>query len=185
MYVLKITHYNNIASFEKKDSSCICFIAGRHFRSFLSQYVAIQPGYFETLEGKVVGQHQGAAYYTLGQRKGLGIGGAGEAWFVADKDMQRNVVIVVQGTDHPSLYSNNLVATELSWVSGTPPTPPFTCHSKVRYRQEDHPCIIERIENGKMWVRFPQPQRAVTPGQSIVIYEGSSCLGGGMIISKE
>ena len=180
--VRKIARQNNLATSEKKDSTGICFIGERHFRTFLSQYIALQPGNFETTEGKIVGKHQGAAYYTLGQRKGLGIGGAGDAWFVVGKDMQRNAVIVVQGTDHPLLYSDALIATDLSWVSGSPPSPPFVCASKVRYRQEDHPCVIEKIEGGNMHVRFFHPQRAVTPGQSIVIYDGSICLGGGVII---
>jgi tRNA-specific 2-thiouridylase len=179
--VREIARLHHLATSEKKDSTGICFIGERHFRTFLSQHLAMQPGNFETLQGKVVGKHQGAAYYTLGQRKGLGIGGAGEAWFVVGKDMNRGVVFVAQGADHPPLYCDELTAIQLSWVSGQPPTLPYFCHSKIRYRQADQPCIIQKIEEGKAWITFPQPQRAVTPGQSIVFYDGPICLGGGMI----
>ena len=127
----------------------------------------------------------GTAFYTLGQRKGLRIGGAGEAWFVIGKDMERSVVYVTQGSDHPALYCEELFANELSWVSGKSPSLPFTCHSKVRYRQTDQPCVIEKIENGRAWITFPIPQRAVTPGQSIVFYDGPICLGGGIIESLD
>lgn len=179
--VRAIARLHNLATSEKKDSTGICFIGERHFRSFLTQYVAIQPGHFETLQGKVVGKHQGAAYYTLGQRKGLAIGGAGEAWFVVGKDMKRGVVFVEQGADHPALYCDELIATQLSWVAGDSPALPYACHSKVRYRQTDQACIIQEIKGGEASVTFLQPQRAVTPGQSIVFYNGSICLGGGII----
>lgn len=179
--VRKIARDHHLATSDKKDSTGICFIGERHFRTFLSQYLAAQPGNFETLEGKVVGKHQGAAYYTLGQRKGLGIGGAGEAWFVVGKDMNRNAVIVEQGADHPALYCDELTANQMSWVSGKAPSLPYVCNSKIRYRQSDQPCIIQKIEEGRAWITFPQPQRAVTPGQSIVFYDGSICLGGGVI----
>ncbi len=179
--VRHIARQYDLATSEKKDSTGICFIGERHFRTFLSQYVAMQPGNFETLQGKIVGKHSGAAYYTLGQRKGLGIGGAGDAWFVVGKDMNRGVVFVEQGADHPALYCDELFATELSWVAEKPPALPFACKSKVRYRQADQPCVIEKIEGGRAWVTFSQPQRAVTAGQSIVFYDGSICLGGGVI----
>jgi tRNA-specific 2-thiouridylase len=179
--VRQIARTHGLATSEKKDSTGICFIGERHFRSFLSHYVAIQPGNFETLAGRVVGQHSGAAYYTLGQRKGLGIGGPGEAWFVVGKEMNRNVVFVEQGADHPALYCEELMATQLSWVSGKAPTLPFVCQSKVRYRQADQPCCIQKMENDCAWITFPSPQRAVTPGQSIVFYDGAICLGGGVI----
>lgn len=180
--VRQIARAHGIATAEKKDSTGICFIGERNFRHFLSGYLAAQPGAFKTLAGKTVGQHMGALYYTLGQRKGLGIGGAGEAWFVVAKEMEQNIVYVEQGADHPALYCDELVATDLSWVAESPPpVVPFICQSKVRYRQADQPCVIQRIENGKAFVTFPIPQRAVTPGQSIVFYEGSVCLGGGII----
>jgi tRNA-specific 2-thiouridylase len=179
--VRRLARQYHLATSEKKDSTGICFIGERHFRTFLSQYIALQPGNFETLQGKVVGKHQGAAYYTLGQRKGLGIGGAGAAWFVVGKEMNRGVVFVEQGADHPALYCDELIATQLSWVKEIPPLLPFVCHSKVRYRQADQSCVIQKIEEDKAWVTFPNPQRAVTPGQSIVFYDGAVCLGGGII----
>lgn len=179
--VRQIAREYGIATSEKKDSTGICFIGERNFRQFLSQYVSMQPGNFETIEGKKVGTHMGAAFYTLGQRRGLAIGGAGDAWFVVAKDMERNVVIVEQGADHPALYCEELEAVQLSWVAQEAPSVPFTCHAKVRYRQADQPCVIESIEDGKAHVTFPIPQRAVTPGQSIVFYDHNVCLGGGVI----
>lgn len=179
--VRKIARLHGLSTSEKKDSTGICFIGERDFRAFLSQYVALQPGDFQTLDGKVVGQHMGVAFYTLGQRKGLGIGGPGEAWFVVGKDMDRRIVFIEQGADHPSLYSDELVASELTWVGENPPLLPLICHSKIRYRQEDQKCVIEKIEDGKAYISFPNPQRAVTPGQSIVFYNGPYCLGGGVI----
>lgn len=180
--VRRLAREAGLATSEKKDSTGICFIGKRNFRPFLSQYLGFQPGHFETLDGRIVGDHGGAAYYTLGQRKGLAIGGAGEAWFVVGKDMARNAVIVEQGADHPALYCSTLVATELSWVSGkAPELLPYACQSKVRYRQNDQACVIERITEGTAYVSFPEPQRAVTPGQSIVFYQGDVCLGGGII----
>ena len=179
--VRKLARLHNLATSEKKDSTGICFIGERHFRTFLSQYIAIQPGNFETLQGKIVGKHQGAAYYTLGQRKGLGIGGPGEAWFVVGKEMERCVVFVEQGADHPALYCDELVASELTWIAGHSPILPFACHSRIRYRQADQSCVIQKIEEGRAWVTFSQPQRAVTPGQSVVFYDGMICLGGGII----
>lgn len=179
--VRAIAREYQLATSEKKDSTGICFIGERDFRTFLSQYIPIRPGNFETLDGKVVGTHQGAAYYTLGQRKGLGIGGPGDAWFVVGKDMERGVVFVEQGANHPALFSSSLIATNLSWVAEAPPTFPDRYRSKVRYRQEDHPCTIEKIEGDTIWVSFPEPQRAVTPGQSIVFYNGAVCLGGAII----
>lgn len=179
--VRQLARLHHLSTSEKKDSTGICFIGERHFRTFLSQYVAMQPGVFATLQGKLVGKHQGAAYYTLGQRKGLGIGGAGEAWFVVGKDIDQGIVYVEQGADHPALYCDELIAAELSWVAGKPPHLPYACHAKVRYRQADQACLIQKIEGGQAWVSFSQPQRAVTPGQSIVFYDGAICLGGGVI----
>lgn len=128
-----------------------------------------------------MGQHDGVAYYTIGQRKGMAIGGPGEAWFVVGKDMDRNVVILAQGDDHPALYSDSLTASELSWISKQPPQLPYKCQAKIRYRQADQPCLIESIENGVAKVTFGVPQRAATPRQSIVFYDGEVCLGGGFI----
>lgn len=180
--VRKIAKREGLSVHDKKDSTGICFIGKRDFKTFISRYIPYQKGHFETLDGKIVGVHEGAAYYTIGQRKGIGIGGAGDAWFVVGKEMARNVVFVEQGTDHPSLYSKRLIADQLSWV-GTPPLIPFTCKAKIRYRQMDQECVIEKMENGQISVNFLEPQRAITPRQSIVFYDGRRCLGGGMIIS--
>lgn len=165
---------------DKQDSTGICFIGERNFKPFLSQYIKPNPGNFETPEGKVVGKHDGIAFYTIGQRKGMGIGGAGEAWFVVGKDVPRNVVIVAQGTRHPALFCDELEAAEATWVAETP-TFPLKCTAKVRYRQPDQPCEITKIEGDKVWVRFDVPQRAVTPRQSVVFYQGTTCLGGAII----
>lgn len=178
----RIAKLHGLATSDKKDSTGICFIGKRDFKEFLSQHIAYHPGDFETMEGKLIGQHDGMAYYTPGQRKGMGIGGPGDAWFVAGKDPIRNVVKLVQGARHPALYCDELTATELSWISGAPPVSlPFFCKSKVRYRQPDQDCVITKIENGRVHVQFAIPQRAVTPRQSIVFYDDAVCLGGGII----
>ncbi|MDD5240206.1 MAG: tRNA 2-thiouridine(34) synthase MnmA [Sulfuricella sp.] len=165
----------------KKDSTGICFIGERPFREFLSRYLPKQPGNLETPEGRVVGQHEGLAYYTIGQRQGLGIGGQGEPWFVAGKDMARNVLIVVQGHDHPALYKDRLAAADLSWISGQAPHPDWVYAAKIRYRQADAPCSISRVDSTSCEIEFARPQWAVAPGQSVVLYESEVCLGGGVI----
>ena len=171
-----------LATSEKKDSTGICFIGKRDFKEFTGGYLGFSPGNFETLSGTVVGKHDGACFYTIGQRKGMGVGGKGEAWFVVGKDIKRNVVYIEQGENHPALYKSVLSATDLSWVAGHPPsTFPFACSAKIRYRQKEQPCIIEQIEGGCATVRFLEPQRAITPRQSVVFYQGDVCLGGGMI----
>lgn len=174
---------HNLSTAEKRDSTGICFIGKRDFKEFLSQYLPYTPGNFETPEGKIVGQHDGVAYYTIGQRKGLAIGGPGDAWFVVGKDTARNAVIIAQGENHPALYTHSLTACELTWISSPPPCLPYPCKAKTRYRQPDQPCVIESIENGVATVTFPDPQRAVTPQQSVVFYDGDICLGGGFIIT--
>lgn len=179
--VRSIAQQYGLATSEKKDSTGICFIGKRNFKEFLGKHLAFQPGNIERLNGEIVGRHEGVGYYTLGQRKGLAIGGPGDAWFVVAKDIRRNTVIVEQGDDHPALYSSELVATDLSWVISPPSSFPFHCKSKIRYRQEDQPCIIENIVDGRAYISFPKPQRAVTPRQSIVFYQDDLCLGGGMI----
>ncbi|MFI5334105.1 MAG: tRNA 2-thiouridine(34) synthase MnmA [Chlamydiales bacterium] len=169
---------------DKKDSTGICFIGKRDFKTFLNRYLPYQKGEFRTLDGKLVGEHDGIAYYTIGQRKGLGIGGPGDAWFVIKKDVEKNIVFIEQGEDHPALYTTELVATDASWV-GAPPHTPFRCTAKVRYRQPDQTCTITSIESGKLHVVFDAPQRAVTPRQSIVFYDDGICLGGAMISDYE
>jgi tRNA-uridine 2-sulfurtransferase len=183
--VREIARKAGLATSEKKDSTGICFIGERPFREFLNRYLPREPGEMRTPEGKVVGQHEGLMYYTLGQRQGLGIGGGkegtGEPWFVAGKDMQNNVLIVVQGHDHPSLLSDSLRATDLHWIAGHDPRTHWVYAAKTRYRQPDAPCEIDTLDAGQCEIKFAEAQWAVTPGQSVVVYESNVCLGGGII----
>jgi tRNA (5-methylaminomethyl-2-thiouridylate)-methyltransferase len=175
--------------FDKKDSTGICFIGERPFAEFLARYLPAQPGEIETAEGRKVGEHRGLMYYTLGQRQGLRIGGRNDAsedaWYVADKDLRRNVLVVVQGHDHPALLRSELHASQLSWVAGAPPAAEFECTSKVRYRQRDQDCAVRVLGGGRCAVQFADPQRAVTPGQYVVFYRGEECLGGGVIEASQ
>ncbi|WP_417499455.1 tRNA 2-thiouridine(34) synthase MnmA [Methylophaga sp.] len=186
--VRRIAEEAGFINHDKKDSTGICFIGERHFREFLSRYIPAQPGEMRTPEGEKIGQHAGLMYYTLGQRQGLGIGGrkdsTGEPWFVAGKDMDNQILYVVQG-DHPWLWSQNLMADELSWVAGHPPQFPCRAAAKTRYRQPDQACTITQDENGHIQVEFDEKQRAVTPGQSVVFYLDDDCLGGGIIVSTD
>jgi tRNA-specific 2-thiouridylase len=169
----------------KKDSTGICFIGERPFRAFLERYLPKQPGPMRTPDGETVGEHQGLMYYTLGQRQGLGIGGqksgSGAPWFVAAKDMASNTLIVVQGHDHPLLLRQTLTARQLSWTSGSAPDPQRGYTAKTRYRQADVPCRIVDLADDALTLHFGAPQWAVTPGQSVVLYDGDVCLGGGII----
>jgi len=176
-----IAKQHGLATAEKKDSTGICFIGKRDFREFLGNYIPYKEGNLETLSGKIVGKHQGACFYTIGQRKGLCIGGPGEPWFVVGKDVERNIVFVEQGDAHPSLYQSSLNAVEASWISGNDPTEPFQCTAKIRYRQADQACTVVPGENNCLTVRFDCPQRAVTPAQAVVFYQGPLCLGGAVI----
>ena len=170
---------------DKKDSTGICFIGERNFREFLSRYLPAQPGLIQSADGQAIGQHHGLMYYTIGQRQGLGIGGVAgrpdEPWYVIGKDLQHNTLLVEQGHHHPLLYSQTLEASQLNWIEGKPPSLPCHCSAKTRYRQADQRCTIEDIEQGRATVRFDEPQRAVTPGQSVVFYQAEVCLGGGVI----
>jgi len=169
----------------KKDSTGICFIGERPFRDFLNRYLPKKPGIMRTAEGKIVGEHIGLAFYTLGQRKGIGVGGqkgAPEgAWYVAAKDMQNNELIVVQGHEHPLLLRGQLQAEDLSWVAADAPSPEQNYAAKTRYRQADAACRISIPSPGQLQVVFEQAQWAVTPGQSVVLYRDDVCLGGGII----
>jgi tRNA-specific 2-thiouridylase len=173
------------ANHAKKDSTGICFIGERRFTEFLGRYLPAQPGDIVTPEGRVMGRHNGLMYYTLGQRQGIGIGGARDTeaspWYVAGKDMGKNRLLVVQGHDHPLLLSGSLEATHLHWISGQAPALPLRCTAKTRYRQADQGCRISKIESDRCRVEFDLPQRAVTPGQYAVFYAGDECLGGGVI----
>ena len=173
------------ANHDKKDSTGICFIGERRFRDFLARYLPAQPGEIRSVDGELLGEHQGLMYHTLGQRQGLGIGGiqgkGEEAWYVVDKDLERNRLIVAQGQRHPALYHHSLSASQLHWISGTAPAAPMSCSARIRYRQQDQACSIERLDADRCEVRFAMPQRAITPGQSIVFYADDVCLGGGII----
>ena len=176
----------------KKDSTGICFIGERPFKDFLARYLPPKKGEIRRLDdGKVMGEHDGLMYHTHGQRKGLHIGGIKEkgapgggdhdAWFVAGKDMDKNVLYVVQGHDHPALLKGELIAEQLSWVSGQAPHTHWVYTAKPRYRTSDQPCEVERVDAESCEIRFAEPQWALTPGQSVVLYESRVCLGGGVI----
>jgi tRNA-uridine 2-sulfurtransferase len=165
----------------KKDSTGICFIGERPFREFLNRYLPRVPGPIKTPEGKTVGEHIGLAFYTIGQRKGIGIGGAGDAWYVAQKKVDSNELVVVQGHDHPLLLSKSLKAQDATWISGQAPGGISTYSGKTRYRQADAPCMLSQILESEIEVDFSSPQWAVTPGQSVVLYDNDVCLGGGVI----
>ncbi len=185
--VRRIAEEQGLITAKKKDSTGICFIGERKFTDFLSRYLPAQPGKIETPEGQVIGEHQGLMYHTLGQRKGLHIGGQKggggneDPWYVAEKDLDRNVLIAVQGADHPLLKSTGLLASQLHWVDRNPIHEPVKCSVKTRYRQTDIPCTIIPVDDNNIKVIFDEPQVAVTPGQSAVFYSGDICLGGGII----
>ncbi|QFI54312.1 tRNA 2-thiouridine(34) synthase MnmA [Aeromonas simiae] len=182
--VRRIAEELDLVTAKKKDSTGICFIGERKFRDFLAQYLPAKPGPIETVDGQIIGEHQGLMYHTLGQRKGLGIGGRKDAseepWYVVDKEVARNTLIVAQG-EHPRLYSDGLIASQLHWVDRTPIRAPRRVTVKTRYRQQDVPCLIEPIDDLTIRVTFDEPVSAVTPGQSAVFYDGEVCLGGGVI----
>jgi tRNA-uridine 2-sulfurtransferase len=171
----------NLATATKKDSTGICFIGERNFKEFLGNYLPAQPGNMETMSGEVKGKHDGLMYYTIGQRQGLGIGGAGEPWFVVGKDLERNVLLVEQGFHNDLLYSDSITAVNISFVSDKPKPKTFECTAKFRYRQPDNAVTVELQDDGTAKVIFKEPIRAVTPGQAVVFYDGEECLGGGTI----
>ncbi len=182
--VRKIAHDLGFSNYDRKDSTGICFIGERKFRQFLSVYLPPKPGEIRTLdEDETIGKHDGLMYYTIGQRQGLAIGGAGDAWYVADKDLSRKILYVVQGRDHPYLLRSHVYANQTHWIGESPPHVPFPCRAKIRYRQEVQPCSLTRVGNDTAKVEFENPQWAVTPGQSIVLYDQDSCIGGGIIVN--
>ena len=186
--VREIARKHGLANHAKRDSTGICFIGERPFREFLNRYLPTQPGPMCTPEGKILGQHQGLAFYTIGQRQGLGIGGGkdstGEPWFVASKDMADNRLIVVQGHDHPALLTPHLDAIDLHWISGHTPDLTRDYAAKTRYRQHDAACRITALSAANCSFEFAEAQWAVTPGQSVVVYDGEVCLGGGIITGQ-
>jgi tRNA-specific 2-thiouridylase len=183
--VRRIAAEAGLPNHAKKDSTGICFIGERPFREFLNRYLPKAPGPIMTPQGMQLGTHIGLAFYTIGQRKGIGIGGTagsdGDAWYVAQKDVRANALIVVQGHDHPLLLRKSLQATDASWISGEAPAAGSTHTAKTRYRQSDSACTVTRSEGGALSVDFAEPHWAVTPGQSVVLYDGAACLGGAVI----
>lgn len=183
--VRTIARYAGLPTAERKDSTGICFIGERQFRDFLARYLPRAPGPMETPEGQAIGEHQGLAYYTIGQRRGLGIGGmvgrAGAPWFVARKDPVRNALILVQGHDHPLLMSRGLDGGTPHWITAEPPEVPFDCRLRLRHRQALENCTLTKLGDDHCRVRFARPQRAVTPGQAAVFYQDGECLGGAII----
>ena len=192
--VRKIAEQHGLVTHNKKDSTGICFIGERRFSDFLKQYIPAQAGEIRSLEeGELLGKHQGLMYHTIGQRQGLGIGGTAnhgdEPWYVVEKDLANNILLVAQGNNHPALFKSSLTTGEVFWVAGTEPEgtshqTPTPLVAKVRYRQEDQACSLKAIDGGYQ-VDFGKPQRAVTPGQSVVFYLGDLCLGGGVIESTQ
>ena len=191
--VRRIADEAGLPNARKKDSTGICFIGERPFREFLNRYIAKTPGLIKTDQGRKIGEHQGLSFYTLGQRQGLGIGGIKDKgaqrgsgdhapWFVARKDMDSNTLWVVQGHDHPWLLSPALQFDNASWTAAKPPAL-IDCCAKTRYQQSDAACVIQPLSDGGYGLRFAEPQWAVTPGQSAVLYDGEVCLGGGIIIN--
>tara|TARA_R110000764_G_scaffold74765_1_gene151332 strand:+ start:22649 stop:23782 length:1134 start_codon:yes stop_codon:yes gene_type:complete len=187
--VRRIAERYELATARKKDSTGICFIGERRFSDFLKQYLPAQPGDIQTIDGEVIGRHHGLMYHTIGQRQGLGIGGlqgAGdEPWYVLKKDLSNNILVVGQGNNHPWLFASALTCSHIYWVNESPATTqPVRLTAKVRYRQPDQSCVLESTPEGYRIV-FEEPQRAVTPGQSVVLYQDDICLGGGVIETAE
>ena len=179
--VRRLAREAGLPNHAKKDSTGICFIGERPFREFLNRYLPKAPGRIVDDKGRTVGEHIGLAFYTIGQRKGIGIGGAGEAWYVADKRVDANELLVVQGHDHALLMKRELCAADTAWVAGSAPEAPSAHTAKTRYRQADAPCKLSESRPSEIKVEFSAPQWAVTPGQSVVLYDGEVCLGGGVI----
>ena len=182
--VRKIAEQSGLQTHAKKDSTGICFIGERRFQDFLSQYIPAQPGDIIDTEGQIIGQHNGVMFYTLGQRQGLGIGGVKnqpeQPWYVVAKDVERNTLTVAQGNQHPALFTKELKCHEIAWIDGHGPALPTNISAKTRYRQPDQACQVIQDEDGYR-VLFDEPQRAVTPGQWLCLYDEEVCLGGGII----
>lgn len=185
--VRKIAAEAGLSNFNKKDSTGICFIGERKFKQFLSEFLLTKPGPMITTDGQMIGKHDGLMFYTIGQRKGLNIGGRKEAkqepWYVIAKDVPKNTLVIGQGHDHPLLYTDTLTCEKIHWISEFTPSFPLYCTAKTRYRQVDQPCTVTQLVNDTYQVKFAKPQRAITAGQSVVFYDRHICLGGG-IISK-
>ncbi len=186
--VRSLAEEHQLITHNKKDSTGICFIGERRFKDFLQQYLPAQSGHIVDDNGKTIGKHSGLMYHTIGQRQGLGIGGVkdtpDEPWYVVDKNLQTNELIAVQGDTHPLLYHQQLQASNMHWINPIPEKKTLRCSAKIRYRQPDQACEVHLLSNGSIEVVFDQPQRAVTPGQSVVLYQGEQCLGGAIINTR-
>ncbi len=183
--VREIARREGLPNHDRQDSTGICFIGERPFGEFLGRYITDEPGDIESDDGRIIGRHAGLSRYTLGQRQGLKVGGVKGAddapWYVAGKDSRRNVLVVVQGHDHPLLLARSLSAFDAAWVCGEAPAMPLRCTARTRHRQPDRPCRVEAADNARLRVDFDEPQRALTPGQYVVFYDGEQCLGGAVI----
>src|SRR5699024_3489911 len=177
--VREIAQEHNLATATKKDSTGICFIGEKNFKQFLSEYLPANPGKMMTMDHIEKGTHDGLMYYTIGQRHGLGIGGSGDPWFVVGKNLKDNILYVAQGDDSEYLYSDQLIATNVNWINEVDDT--FICTAKFRYRQKDSDVTVKVQDDGSILVNFHELQRAITPGQAVVFYDGEVCLGGGTI----
>lgn len=184
--VREIAEKNRLVTHNKKDSTGICFIGERRFKDFLATYLPSQPGPIANEKGQILGQHEGLMYHTIGQRQGMGIGGVKGApdapWYVAAKNLETNTLVVVQSPEHPLLFNTALYASQCHWINQAPASGAIL-HAKIRYRQADQKCQIEFIENDRLYLVFTEAQRAITPGQSVVLYDGDICLGGAVIDS--
>ncbi len=183
--VRELAEQHGLITHNKKDSTGICFIGERRFTDFLQQYLPAQPGDIVSDRGDIIGQHAGLMYHTIGQRQGLGIGGmkntSDEPWYVAEKNLSTNQLVAVQGKNHPLLFKDTLISAPCHWINGTPADSTLRCHAKTRYRQPDQYCTVHLQTDGRLEVHFDEPQRAITPGQSIVFYLAEVCLGGAVI----
>ena len=181
--VREIAQENDLITANKKDSTGICFIGERDFDKFLDNYLPAKPGEIRSIDGKILGEHSGLMHYTKGQRKGLGIGGigSGEPWYVAYKDVEKNILYVAQGSDNPELFSEGLLATNVNWISNDKPKEEFNCTAKFRYRQKDREVTVIPLPDNKVKVKFSKKEKAITEGQAVVFYNGKECLGGGTI----
>ena len=184
--IRQLAKTHDLTTHDKKDSTGICFIGERRFSTFLEKYLPAKPGTIHTVDDEPIGEHNGLMYYTLGQRKGLGIGGLKESdeepWYVVEKDLLNNRLIVAQGHDHPAMFHNRLETNQINWIEDSAPVSDnISVTAKIRYRQNDQKCVLNKIDETKYVVDFDDAQRAITPGQSIVFYQDDICLGGGVI----
>ena len=185
--VRKLAKEHNLYTATKKDSTGICFIGERNFDEFLDRYLLSKEGDIVDVDGDVLGRHSGLIHYTLGQRRGIGIGGigTGEPWFVAGKDLKNNILYVAQGKDHPALFSTSMIGEAPSWILEKTPKTPLRCTAKFRYRQKDVPVTVDMLNDGNVYIKYDEPSKAVTPGQAAVLYQGEVCLGSCIIKSTE